>query len=91
MARLPRTHKPQVIQVSGGMRTVLHLGICCLLTKYPDKERVEHVRCVLNYFSAIQTEDLGSPGCTMKQILRKERKANMIDEPADMSCAKGMW
>jgi hypothetical protein len=58
--------------------------------KVPDKERVERARCVFDYFPAIQTEDLGSFSYTMKQTLRKEHKANMMDEPADMSCAKGM-
>jgi hypothetical protein len=45
-----------------------------------------------DYFLAIQTEDLGSfnPGCRVDNPA-KEGKANMIDELADMSCAKGMW
>jgi hypothetical protein len=60
------------------------------LTKYQTKSESSVRGAFFDYFLAIQTEDLGSFSYTMKQTLRKERKANMIDEPADMSCAKGM-
>jgi hypothetical protein len=91
MAHLRQTHKPQVIQVSGGMRAVLRLGTMISLTKYQTKSESSVRGAFLITSPSYPDRGPRQPWLHNEtNPAEGTQQANMTDEPADMSCAKGM-